>query len=471
MRLGFYEILSRLNSSYWFVPAVVTLAGVGLAIVLLLVDARVSFDPGGPLALLHPQSPDGARALLSALIGAMVTAISVTFSVTIVALTVAAQHFGPRMLNSFVRQTSAQMVLGTFLATFAYSVLVLGAVRGTDAEPDIPELSVVGAVALVVVSIGALIYYVHHVSTSLQIGELALDIAHDLRSALARRTDEDRAAAPRGLMAAPPEPPEDAAALRALETGYVQRIDYDAIVELAAARSAMVWILREPGAFVVAQTWLALVHPPAAADDELADAVCRAFIVGSDRTLWHDPEFALKQLVEVALRALSPGVNEPFTALTCIDRITEGLAAAAAAPDPRAIRHDAEGRPRVYVTPQPFTTLLRAAFDPIRLYAGTNPAIYARLLDSIADLASVAGRGSDRDALRHQAEVVRRAAGRELTDPDDERFVEARYVRAVASLQPRRAPGATATQGATEATEATESTEDTQEREGRGHTR
>src|SRR5690606_13129364 len=209
---------------------------------------------------------------------------------------------------------------------------------------------------------------------------------------------------------------------------------YDAIVALAARRDARIWMLREPGAFVVERTWLAFVHPPGAADDELAGAMARAVIVGPDRTLWHDPEFALKQLVEVALRALSPAVNEPFTALTCIDRLTEGLAEAAAAPEPRAIWHDGTGRPRVYVATQTFITLLRAGFDPIRLFAGANPAIYARLLESIADLSPIVIRDADRVALRHQADVIRRAADRELGDDDDRRYVDARYLNAVAGL-------------------------------------
>src|SRR5690606_28848297 len=127
----------------------------------------------------------------------MITTISVTFSVTIVALTVAAQHFGPRLLNSFVRQTSAQMVLGTFLATFAYAVLVLGAIRGDEPREGIPELSIVCAVLLVIVSIGALIYYVHHVSRSLPIGEVARALAADIRGASGRR-GEPRTARGRG---------------------------------------------------------------------------------------------------------------------------------------------------------------------------------------------------------------------------------------------------------------------------------
>jgi uncharacterized membrane protein len=434
VRLNFSEILSRLNSSYWFVPLVVTLGGAVLAILLLLVDSRIQLNPDGVFAILRPRSPEGARALLSAVIGAMITAVSVTFSVTIVALTVAAQHFGPRVLNNFVRQTSAQLVLGTFMATFAYSVLTLGAIGGTEADADVPEVAVSGAVLLVVLSIGALIYYVHHVSTTLQIGELAAAIAEDLRYAVERQDAQHRRAEEPDAEPAP-EAPEDAAEITALESGYVQRIDYDPIVELASARDAVVWIRREPGAFLVAGTPLALVHPAHARNDALIAAVRRACIVGRDRTLWHDTEFAVKQLVEIALRALSPGVNEPFTAMTCIDRLTEGLACVATArPAPQRYT-DAAGRARVWVQSQPFSLLLRAAFDPIRIFAGSNPAIYARLLDSLAELGLVVSGDGDRQLLREQADIARRTAERALSDADDLAYVTARYQRSVEQLR------------------------------------
>lgn len=426
MRLSLSEVLSRLNSSYWFVPLIVTLAGAGSAVLLLALDVHFSFAPDGALGLLLPSSAEGARALLSAVIGAMITAISVTFSVTIVALTVAAQHFGPRVLNNFVRQTAAQVVLGTFMATFAYSVLVLGSVGDTGPDAVIPELAVAGAVLLVVMSIGALIYYVHHVSTSLQIGEIAADIAEDLRHSVARLHEGDEGGAELESNEIP-EAPGDAADIDSTETGYVQRIDYGAIAEAAAAREAVVWMRREPGTFVVGGAPLALVHPASACDEELTHVVRHACVLGRDRTMWHDPEFALKQLVEMALRALSPGVNEPFTAITCIDRLTEGLATVATSPPPRTAWRDSAGRARLYVRSQPFTTLLRAAFDPIRIFAAENPAIYARLFDSIAELVLVATREADRTELRHQADIIRRTASTTLSDPDDLAYVEGRY--------------------------------------------
>lgn len=433
MRLSLAELASRLNSSYWFVPLMVTLAGIALALILLLVDARIQLDPDGPLAVLRPSSADGARALLSAVIGAMITAISVTFSVTIVALTVAAQHFGPRVLNNFVRQTSAQVVLGTFMATFAYSVLSLGAIRGSGPDADVPEVTVSGAVILVVLSIGALIYYAHHVSTTLQIGELAAAIVGDLREAVDR--EDAHVQHPEEYDESIPDAPADAALIDARESGYVQRIDYDTIVNLASARDVVVWIRREPGAFVVAGAPLALVHPPLGCDDELEAGVRRACIVGRDRTLWHDPEFAVKQLVEIALRALSPGVNEPFTAITSIDRLTEGLSYVARARSPQQRYDDTAGRVRVWVQSQPFALLLRAAFDPIRIFAGGNPAIYVRLLEGLAELGWSVRSERDRQLLRDQTEIVRRAAERELHDADDLVYVMEKHEKTARELQ------------------------------------
>lgn len=223
------------------------------------------------------------------------------------------------------------------------------------------------------------------------------------------------------------------------ETGYVQRIDYDAVAQAAARCDAVVWIRQAPGAFLVKGTPLAFVHPSSSCDARLTALVQHACIVGRDRTLWQDPEFAVKQLVEIALRALSPAVNEPFTAMTCIDRLTEGLAAVGGAPVPRAAWRDDRGIVRVYTEVQSFPVLLRASFDPIRIFAGQNPAIYARLFDSLVELSYVAGRAEDRAALAHQAEVIWRAASASLLDEDDRGYVAGKSQLARAQLGERDA--------------------------------
>ena len=224
---------------------------------------------------------------------------------------------------------------------------------------------------LVIISVGALIFYVHHVSTSLQIGNLTREIAGDFHHALAWTRHATQAPEPGGD---PPRPdaPDDARPVVAAETGYLQRLDYDALVQAAAAQDVVLWMRREPGAFVVAGTPLALVAPAARCDAALEQHVSQVAVVGPDRTLWQDPEFAVKQLVEVALRALSPGVNEPFTAITCIDRLTQALAWIASSPLAASSWRDTRGVPRVYSRPHRFETLLRAALDPVRIFAGPN---------------------------------------------------------------------------------------------------
>ena len=435
MRLRLSELFSRLNASYWFIPLVVTVAGVLLCVTLLWLDARLTFDPYGFWARLRPGSPEGAQALLSSVVGAMITAISVTFSVTIVALTVAAQHFGPRLLTSFVRQTSAQVVLGTFMATFIYAVLALGGIRSDATEGDVPELTVSGAVLLVVLSIGALIYFVPLVSTTLQIGYIAESIAGDFRHAVGwpGRATSARARCLPGRDT--PDPPAGAGIVPAVESGYMQRVDMGRVVALASNRGARVWIVRPPGTFLVEGTPLARVEPAAVGDDAFCDEVRAACAVGRDRTHWQDPEFALKQLVEIALRALSPGVNEPFTALTAIDRLAECLAHAAAAGSPPTAWCDEEGHPRLYVPVPPFVTLVHAAYDPIRISAGGNPAIYARLLDAHAELARLVTGVADRALLLDRVDLVHRTAQRHIEEPDDLAFVDRHYDEARRQLR------------------------------------
>lgn len=433
LRLSASEIAWRLRSSYWFLPLIITAAAAALGAGLLTIDSRVSIDPPNAIGWLYPETPDGARALMSAIIGSMVTAISVTFSVTIVALTVAAEHFGPRVVNNFVRHTSAQLVLGTFLGTFTFAVLVLGAIGDDAGGTSVPKLASIGAVALVLLSIGALIYYIQDISGSVHVGRIAAEVAAEMTDTV-RRLQETGHEAEDGEDVIIPAPPAGTFPVPALETGYLQRIDFAQLVRIAERRNAQIWIRREPGSFVLAGTPIAVVRASANGGD-LAREIGQTCVIGTDRTNWQDVEFPLKQLVEIALRALSPAVNEPFTASTCIDRLTQGLAEIARAAPPRTVWRGADGCPRVFSQSQPFTMLVRAAFEPIRIFAGANPAIYVRLLDSLGELALVAQRDEDRAALARLAVVIRRQAARHMTEADDRAYLESRYAGATQNLR------------------------------------
>lgn len=406
--------LDRLRSTYWFLPSSVTVAAVLLAFGNVAIDRSVS-NSSFWLGWIFTGGPDGARALLSAVAGSVVTVVSVTFSVMVVALTVSSQHFGPRLLNSFMRDNAAQLVLGTFTGTFAYCLIVLRTVQGQGDGSGrfVPHLSVTVAVILTLISVGMLIYYVHHIALSLQVSEITAGIGRDLERAIERLYPERVGAGALPPARPLPEPPAGAVALEGGLSGYVQEIDSGKVLSLACRHETTLWITAKPGDFVVAGEPLAMAHPPPAQQESLARALRKAYLVDVDRTSRQDAAFAVQQLVEIALRALSPGVNEPFTAITCIDRLGQGLTSLAGRRIPSGARTDDEDAVRVVSPPRTFAELVTAAFEPILHHADRSFVVALRMLETLGRLALVARRPEDRDALTAIAgDVVMHVGGR-----------------------------------------------------------
>ena len=197
-----------------------------------------------------------------------------------------------------------------------------------------------------------------------------------------------------------------------------RKIDGDAAIALASSHETVIWLTAHPGDFVVEGSPIARAHPPPGDGERFTYGLQQTYTVSADRTSYQDVGFAVQQLVEVALRALSPGVNEPFTAITCIDRIGQGLARLATKKIPSALRNDADGRLRVVAPPKTFVNLVDAAFQPIVLYAERNPAIGERLLGTLALLGSVARRKADRVAIARVTEFVHASAASQLENEE-----------------------------------------------------
>jgi uncharacterized membrane protein len=420
-------IWTYLRSTYWFLPSVITVGAAGMASGLIALD-RHAWDSDALPGWFFGGGADGARALLSAVAGSIITVVSVTFSVTIVALTVSSQHFGPRLLNNFMRDTVAQLVLGVFIGTFAYCLVVLRVVQGEGDGYDrfVPHLAVTGAVALTFVSVAALIYYVHHVAMSMQVSEIARGVVVDLEQAIDRIYPEDL-----GSDAGPsnsiPSPPAGAGSVPCHSSGYVQHIEADQILKLACDTGLVIWLQVRPGDFATTGLPLALVAPAPDHPERFAKDLNGAFVLGPDRTAQQDAGFPVQQLVEVTLHALSTGMNEPFTALTCIDRLGQGLARLATRRLPSSLRSDESGEVRVIAPRDSLVDLLDQAFDPIRAHAADSPEVGKRLLKVLARLARVARRDEDRAALARQAELVRQTMERWRHDGSYGEQIDALY--------------------------------------------
>jgi uncharacterized membrane protein len=419
----------QLRSSFWFVPALMTLAAVALAFVTVGIDDRWEHNLDGRWWLFEPRA-DGARAVLMTIAGSMITVAGVVFSILVVALTLASQQYGPRLLRGFMRDTSNQVVLGIFIATFLYSLLVLGTVQGGDESAFVPQLSVSVALVLAVASVGVLIYFLHHAATSIRSASVIAAAGRDLDESAWRTfpgligsaTGDERAEDGQNGSVAEALPSDfDSAAvpIPSSASGYLQSIDPTALLEVASESDLVLRVAIRPGHHVLAGRPLAYVHPRERVTDQVVAAVDSAFILGDQRTAEQDVEFAIEELVEIAVRALSTGVNDPFTAILSIDRLTVSLAQLAAQEDVSPLRFDDTGTLRVVAYPQRFAELVPAAFNRLRQSAVGDVAVAIRLLESIVQLVSRAREPEARTALVRQAQMLVEEAERASIHPAD----------------------------------------------------
>jgi uncharacterized membrane protein len=410
VRTRLLTLWDRLRTSYWFVPALLVVSGALLALAATAFDHR--FGDATQRLQLFAATPEGARAMLTTLAGAQINLAGLTFSITIVALTVASQQYGPRLLRNFMRDVGNQVVLGTFVATFVYCVLVQGQVRNGDETSWVPALSLAIAVALALASLGVLIYFIHHVSSSIQVSQLIAAVGTDVDAAIGTLFPEE-AGSGRPDVADESEPPQllpdrDPEHVAARELGYLQAIDLDGLMDLAREKDLLIHLDCRPGDRIVPGCPVARAWPAHA--DGVADAVNHALIVGAQRTSVQDLEFSIDQLVEIAVRALSPGTNDPFTAMACIDRLAASMCRLAGRRIPSPVRRDASGRPRLIARPWTFGGALDSAFDQIRQYGRSAPAVMIRLVEGLELIASRLRRDEDVAAVRRQLEMIGRGA-------------------------------------------------------------
>lgn len=423
----------RLSASYWFVPAMMTIGALVLALALGALDEAMSSEFVAEAAWLWKGGPEGARTLLGAVATTMITVASTAFSITIVALTLASNQFGPRLLRGFMRDRGNQLVLGTLLSTFVYSLLVLRSVRGDAASPFVPHLSISVAVGLALVSVGVLIYFIHHVSVSIHADAVIVAVLRDLDRALAslgpQRGDDPEPPGPDARPAGP------GAALCAVRSGYLQMLDEDVALAALVAHDAALELAVAPGQFVLCGAELARVWPPEALG-AAADELRAAFLISEQRTPIQDLGFALDELVEIAVRALSPGINDPFTAATCVDWLCEALRRLARHGLPDGRRRDARGRVRIVRRPLTLAGAVDLAFDAIRRNAADDALVSLRLIEGVGSLAGQIDEPRARGALLRQAEMIERASRTWPEDHDRSRLV-ARFHALVVALSPR----------------------------------
>lgn len=425
MRARLLRLGNQLSESYWFVPTVMAIAAVLLATGTIWLDVRLGAAWMEGVPWLYASRPDGARSLLSSIGGSMIGVAGTTFSVTIAAVVYASGQYGPRLLSNFMSDRGNQVTLGTFIATFLYSLIVVRTIHnsGDGGAAFVPQLAVLVGVLLVLASIAVLIYFIHHVPSRIHINSVIERIGETLTAEIDRRfpvfvgapldpsAGEDRV--PPALR--PGAPDDDVATVTADETGYIQLIDQDRLVDIAREHDLVLRLHYQPGDFARTGSVLARVHSKAGVDDDVAEALAAAFAFGSRRTALQDLRFLIDELVEIAARALSPGVNDPFTANSCLDWLGAALADLARRDLPSPFRADDDGTLRVVAYPQTFADAVDRAFGALSQYASADMIAGRRYLAALGDVA-LACDAPDRVAtLCRQAEAFRDLADNGLS--------------------------------------------------------
>lgn len=430
------------RSSLWFVPTILSLAVALLAPLAVRVDIELHgwLPEHVPWLVMTPSS---AQATLSAIAGAMVTSTSLVFSITIVAVSIAASQFGSRLIRTFRNNRVTHWTLGAFVATSLYCLMLLVVVREGEDAQFVPHVAVYLAMLAALGCMGLLIFFIHNTAVSVQAPNIVRASAKDLDDSIERLYPSKLG-----------EPPENAGDDRALREqyenlgedchvvcstreGYVQAIDFEAVMSLACESEVVIELLARPGTFLTENLPLAKFWLCSEPDEETGEHLSQAFITGSVRTPRQDAKYAVNEVVEVAVRALSPGINDPFTAITCVDRLGAAIGRLAVKRIPSAFRQDDEGQLRVVAWPVTFSEMLDAAFNQIRQNARTNVGVFIRLLTALEAIAVQLNRQADREAVRRHAEMTRRGAEEAVPEANDRRAVERQFERVMEVLQRR----------------------------------
>lgn len=409
--------LEALGDQFWLRPALIILLGLGLGqAAIWLEDADLAGRDLSSGSWGYSGGAEGARALLSTVASSTIGVAGTTFSITIAALSLASGQMGPRLLRNFVRDGRNQIALGIFLGTFAYALIVLRTVRTVEETQFVPHLAVTGAIVLALLCLGTLVWFVHHIATSINVETVVDEVHHDLCKAIDDRT-LDEADVPL------PALPIHGQMVGVTGSQFLQAIDTGQLADYANERGVSIRLRVRPGDYVPCG---APVAEMSGAVEGASEALDRALTFGRRAVALQDLEYSIRQLSEIAVRALSPGINDPFTAASVVERLGDALGRIA----PRHLRTGAVERGERIVLVHPVTDyagLCDAMFHLIRQNAAGSAYVLIRMLEVLSRVAEVERLASRRLELRRHAELIMASVGRSVTDRGAQADAENRY--------------------------------------------
>ena len=425
------KIWLSVNASYWFLPALFSIAALLFASLTIYLDRSGWANFLADISWLQPARPDGASNMLTVIAGTMIGVASTVFSITIAAVAYASGNYGPRLLTNFMEDRGNQFSLATFIGTFVYSITVLRTVRAEDEAPSnledavastmpgfVPQLSLLAAFALMLLSVAVLVYFLNHIPSSIRINTVLKGIGARLLKEIEELfPDENRGEEPR--------PATDGVPILARGTGYIQAIAFANLERLAARENGTLKLAVRTGDFVHPDVVIAYWADMDTISDCPDDDVRAAFTLGSMRTPSQDMQFLIDELVEIGLRALSPGINDPFTAVTAVHWLGAATAQLAKRNLTRSYAEDGEDQ-HLVLKEDDFTHFVARGFGAMRSGVATNRIAAQVTFDALVDTASTLDDETRRAIIRQEGDLLARQAREHLVGPELE-AVEARY--------------------------------------------
>jgi uncharacterized membrane protein len=407
----------RIRRGLWFLPALLVLGATLLALGLVELGALHDADLEERMPRVFGVGAEGARSLLSAIATSMLTVAGTVFSITLAVLSLAASQYSPRVLRTFMSDRPTQVVLGVFVAVFVYCLVVLRTIRGGD-EPFVPSLAVLGGMALALVAVGFLVFFIHHLASSIEAASILQRVGQGTDAAmedlfpeeLGEEADESPAQASEGSAAWTP--------VLAGTTGYIVSLDNAALLSFAREQGRVVRMALAIGDYALEGQPVAWLEGAGAVDEKASRALNACYSYDRQRTVEQDAAFGLQQMVDVALRALSPGINDQSTAVLCVDRLTDALVRLARRRIEQPYRRDGAAL-RVIAKGPSFAGLVGLAFEDLRRSAAGKPVVLDRLLWSLERIGAATGNPGRRKVLAVEAARIAECAARSVAAPHE----------------------------------------------------
>jgi len=413
----------ELMATFWLVPVLIILLSIFLAIGFVFIDQIVTFSHEGLGRFFFVNSVDSARSILSTISGAMIGVAGTVFSVTLVALTLASSQLGPRLIKNFMYVRLNQVVLGSYISTYLYCLIVLNTLQDNDGFIFIPSLAILLAIIAAIANIVLLIVFIHQIATSMQadkvISGISAFIAKQVRVLFPEK------------MGGEPDTVDDlqvndlkskyanAISVKSPKNGYLQYIDSESLLNVMKDFNTLLELNYRPGDYLIENSEIGKLYTNEKVEEDALEKILFQFVIGQTKTSQQDLEFPIHQMVEIAARALSPGVNDPYTAIACIDNLTATMCYLAQVQFPSKYRIDDKNELRVIADTIDFDGVLDAAFNQIRQFSAGNTAVIIRLMEVLLIIYEFTTKDRYKKAVVKHAKMTLNAGKESIKEKND----------------------------------------------------